>query len=70
MPEEGKGGVAGYAGVLGSDNPLGEDEIHNVEEDCAGLDEDVGGETEADVVWVRRPGEAQDHSYDAAHAEA
>ena len=55
--------------MLGLDNALGEDEIDIVEEDCAGLGEDVGGKTEADVVWVRGPGEAEDHSYNAAYTE-
>lgn len=36
--------MAAYASVLGSDYALSEDEIDNVEEDCASLDEDVGGE--------------------------
>lgn len=56
--------------MLGADDALGEDEVDDVEEDCAGLDEDIGGETQANVVWMYGPGETEAHGYDAAHAEA
>lgn len=58
------------AGVVGADEALREDEVDDEEDDHAGLDEDAGGDGEADVVRVRGPGEAQDEGGGAGHAEA
>lgn len=57
-------------GVVGADEALRKDEVDDEEEDDAGLDEDAGGDGEADVARARGPGEAQGEGGVARHAEA
>lgn len=69
--EEPRGGPApANVRVVGPGDALHKDEVHDEEEQDAGVGEDVGGDDDAHVVVVARPGDAQAVGDDAGHAEA
>ena len=49
---------------------LGEDEIDGVEKDDTGIHENLGGDSEIDVMWASGPSDAEDTGYDPGHTEA
>lgn len=55
---------------MGPDDALEEDEVHDVEEEDAGVGEDGGGDGDAHVGGVDGPDDAHDVGRYAGHAEA
>lgn len=55
------GSVPSDVRMMGSEDPLGEEEVHDEEEDDSCCDENVGGDGQADVCDVAGPDDAQYH---------